>query len=47
MQAQLVWATSFSLATTKEMSPAFAGFFSVPPGTEMFHFPGYANLSQA
>ena len=32
-----VWASSFSLAATGEIK-----FFSFPPGTEMFHFPGCA-----
>ncbi len=33
-----VWAPPFSLAATKGMQ-----FVFFPPGTEMFHFPGYAN----
>ena len=32
-----VWASSVSLAATQEITS-----FSFPPGTEMFHFPGFA-----
>ena len=52
MQAQSVWAPSFSLAATKEIPDASRhpqlleysemhhDLVSFPPGTEMFHFPG-------
>ena len=33
-----VWALARSLATTG----AIIGLFSLPPGTEMFQFPGFA-----
>ncbi len=46
MQAPMVWAISLSLAATQEMVLANARLFYFPPGTEMFHFPGYANLDQ-
>ena len=37
-----VWALARSLATTG----AIIGLFSLPPGTEMFQFPGFASLIQ-
>ena len=38
-----VWALPFSLATTKGMHQCKTlALFSFPPGTEMFHFPGFA-----
>jgi len=38
----VVWAPSFSLAATKEMS-FLRTFFYFPLGTEMFYFPRYAS----
>ena len=38
---RVVWALSFSLAATKEMS-FLRTLFYFPPGTEMFYFPGCA-----
>jgi hypothetical protein len=53
----MVWATPFSLAATKGMGNTEIvhfdrrgndfdiSLFSFPPGTEMFHFPGFASYA--
>ena len=39
-----VWAPPRSLAATEGISRAYALLISLPPGTEMFQFPGFASF---